>query len=443
MRRIHLPKYLPLNVVDRQFLVPETDDIANGAFLPMTIAVVVRPRIMPSVATVQDALILLDNKFPQFRLGYTLDPVTPRWIRVTDEHLTSYLQNRVQKIDVDDLDEHLSTYVRKNLSPIEDPLKIFVCNKAVCIHMYHPFGDAIFLFQFTASLLAALFEPENFEQADDRFLVPLREVVMKDFSQTMKVFGQTFKRIREKATNYVSGPSSSSVLVDANQESLYRTTVTGTKMHVMHVEIPPDRMSQIQSNVQSLPTNQKISLNTYFQVYFAFRLNDMGLVDWPVELTTLVNLRRYMKYPESFFPGNCISNIRLAIDRSSFADACNDYQNQLYQQIDNAYALSDIVGNWLLASAGDTAYKQANRNWYLNISPKERRFFTLTNAGQVDDIFKPVSDYILPDIRLITPIMGSPPLVIAFTSFNNYGHFTATYKPDILSREDIHQILDF
>jgi hypothetical protein len=113
------------------------------------------------------------------------------------------------------------------------------------------------------------------------------------------------------------------------------------------------------------------------------------------------------------------------------------------KQIDNAYPLSDIVGNWFLTLAGDKAYKKANRNWYLNVSPQERRFFTLTNAGRLDDIFEPVSDFVLPDIRLVTPIMGSAPVVIAYTSYKNYGHFTVTYKPDILTADNILQIIDF
>jgi len=443
VRKVLPPQYLPLNVIDRQFLVPETDDFANGAYLPMTIVSVVHPRTIPSVSSLQDALIQLDNLFPQYRLSYALDPLTPRWVRVPEKDRIPYLRNRVQQAKADTVDEHLSASVRNNLSPVEDPLKIFFCKDSLCIHLYHPSGDAKFLFQLTASLLTALFKPEQLEQGENRFSVPLSEVVMRDIPQTIKVLGHTLKRVSEKATNYVSGLPSSSIVIDSKQKSVFQATVSGTKMRVMHVEIPPDKMMRIRSVVQSLPKDQKISLNTYWQIFFAFRLNEMGLVDWPIELTTLVDLRRYMKNHRILYPGNCISNIRLTINKASFADACVDYQNQLTAQMSSVYPLSDIVGNWFLTLAGDKTFRLANRNWYLNASPKEERFFTLTNVGRLDEIFETVSDFIYPDIRLVTPIMGAAPLVIAFTSFNNYGHFTATYKPDILSTDNICQIMDF
>ena len=186
-----------------------------------------------------------------------------------------------------------------------------------------------------------------------------------------------------------------------------------------------------------------ISLNTYWQVFFAFRMKEMGLVDWPIELTTLIDLRRYMKGPKRFYPGNCIDNIRLTINKASFVDACLDYQSQLEKRINSAHPLSDMFGNELLALAGDTAYRQANRHWYLKVSPQEKRFYTLTNAGRLDNVLKPIRDYIFPDIRFVTPIMGAAPLVVVFTTFNNYGHFTATYKPDVISRDDVLRIMDF
>lgn len=443
MRKIQPPQYLPLNVIDRQFLVPETDDFSNGSYLPMTIAAVVHPRIMPTVASIQDALIWVDNKFSHFRLSYTLDPKTPRWIRVSDENRIEYLRGCVQEVKTASLDEHLAAHVQHNLSPLEYPLKIFICNESLCIHLYHPFGDANFLFQFTASLLIALYKPDPLEQLNNRFSIPLTEVVMSNFPQIMRVLGHMAKRISEKTTNYISLLKPPPKAIDSNKKSEFQATVSGTSMHVTHIEIRPDTMRRIRSIVQNFPTDQKISLNTYWQVFFAFRMNKIGLVDWPIELTTLVNLKRYTKKPISLYPGNCIGNIRLKINKASFVDACLDYQTQLHKQIKNAYPLADIVGNWFLALAGDKIFKQAIRNWYLKANIHDKRFFTLTNAGRLDEIFEPVKDHLIPDIRLVTPIMGSAPLVIAFTSYNNFGHFTATYKPDILSKQDILQIINF
>ena len=443
MKRVHPPKYLPLNVIDRQFLVPETDDFANGSYLPMTVTGVYHPRVMPSVASLQDALIQVDTKFPQYRLSYTLDPITPRWIRVSDENRIEYLKDRVKKVEVDTVEEHLTYYVQHNLSPLENPFQVFICNESLCFHFYHPFGDGKFCTQIVASVLIAIFKPERFESTENQFFIPLGKVAMSNFPQTMKVIGHVVKQVSKKATNFISGLSTPTKTIDLDQNSIYRPTVSGTKMHVAYVKIPPDKMKQIRSVVKNLSTTSTISLNTYLQIFFAFRMNEMGLVNWPIELTALIDLRRYMKGPKRFYPGNCINNIRLTINKSSFIDACIDYQSRLNKQINSAYPLSDMFGNWLLALAGDTAFKRANLHWHLKVSPQERRFYTLTNAGRLDNVFKPIRDYLLPDIRLITPIMGAAPLVILFTSFNNYGHFTATYKPDIISKEDVLRIMDF
>jgi len=443
MKKAHPPKHIPLNVIDRQFLVPETDDFTNGSYLPMTVTAAIRPRIMPSVASLQNAIIQVDTEFPQYRLCYTLDLVTPRWVRVPDENRIEYLKNRVQKSEVDTVEEHLTYYIRYNLFPLEEPLKIFICNDSLCFHFYHAFGDGRFCTQIVASILTALFKPESFEQTDNPFFIPLREVAMSNFPQTMKVIGHVVKQAGKKATNYISGLSTPSIVVDPTKNSVYQATISGTKMDAAYVEIPPDKMKQIKSIVSSLSTTPQISLNTYWQIFFAFRMNEMGLVNWPIELTALIDLRRYMKGPKRFYPGNCINNIRLTINKASFVNACVDYQSQLEKRINNAHPLADMFITQLLALAGDTAFRQANRHFYLKVSPQERRFYAFTNAGRLDNVFQPIRDYIFPDIRFVTPIMGAAPLVILFTSFNNYGLFTATYKPDIISKEDVLRIMDF
>ena len=443
MRSVHPPKYIPLNVIDRQFLVPETDDFANGSYLPMTITAAMHPRRMPSVASLQDAIIQVDTKFPQYRLSYTLDFATPRWVRVPDEKRIEYLKNRVQKTEFDTVEEHLINYIRHNLSPLEEPFKVFICNDSLCFHFYHTFGDGRFCIQVMASVLTNLFAPEHSKSTDNRFFIPLREVAMSNFSQTIKISRHVVKLVSKKAINYIPGLSNPRVAVNLDQNPAHQATVSGTKMDVACVSIPPDKMKHIQSVVKNLSANPTISLNTYWQIFFAFRMNEMGLVNWPLELTTLIDLRRYMKGTNRFYPGNCINNIRLTINESSFVDACVSFQSQLEKQINSAHPLADMFITRLLALAGDTFFKQAIRHYYLNVSPQEKRFYTLTNAGRLDSVFKPIRDYIFPDIRFFTPIMGAAPLVIVFTSFNNYGYFSATYKPDIISREDVLKIIDF
>lgn len=437
------PNSLPLNVIDRQFLVPETDDFSNGAYLPMTIAAVVHPRQMPSIEELRDALIRLDDSFSHYRLSYRLDPGTPRWVRVPAEDRIAYLNARVQVVEGLTVDEHLAASVQQNLQPLDAPVNVFLCEDAICVHLYHPFGDGRFLFELTARLLAALYRPEYLEQSGNRHFVPLREVVMSSLPQAMKVLGHTARRMGEKAGRYITALLPASNGNGSAYKSVYQPTVSDSDMQVMHIEIPPETMAEIRSIVQHIYPVERISLNTFFQIYFAFRLEQKGLVEWPVELTTLVDLRRYMSDPGTFYPGNCIGNIRLTMQESDFVAACVDFQTRIAQQVKSAYPLSDIVGNWFLSWAGDTAFKQVLQDWHLKGSVQDRRFFTLTNTGRLDDVFEPVNEYILPDVRLVTPIMGAAPLVIAFVSYNDYGHFTATYKPDILSREDILEIFNF
>jgi hypothetical protein len=433
------PKSIPLNIIDRKFLVPESEDLISGPYLPMTIAAVIHLRDPISIQTLQDGLVQTDKLFPQFRLCYTLDLSIPQWVLVNEEVRIEYLKSCVERLSSITIEDHLSTHIQNNFSEIGKPLRIFLFDEAICIHFFHCFGDARFLMQFASILLEVVFQPDKFSPAESWSPPPLEKLVANDFHQTIQVIGNTIKRLSKTSKKYF-GRTPPETKNGKNERAIFQPTISGSNMKVAHFNVPPSKMAEIRKFIDQLPFSTKISLNTFWQIYFGFRMVELGWIEWPIELTTLVDLRRYYSPTSTFFPGNHISNIRIVINESTFENALMDFQTQLTEQINNGYPLSDIVMNWILALAGDNTFRKVNRDWYLHKSPKESQFFTLTNIGKLDDQFRSLNDYIMPDIRLVTPIMGAAPLVIAFSSLKDIGHFCVTYKPDFLSKEEIDKL---
>ena len=75
---------------------------------------------------------------------------------------------------------------------------------------------------------------------------------MSNFPQAIKVAGHVVKQVGKKITNYISGLSAPSVAVDSKENTKYQTTVSGTKMDIAYVEIPPDKMKQIPISYKEL-----------------------------------------------------------------------------------------------------------------------------------------------------------------------------------------------
>jgi hypothetical protein len=158
-----------------------------------------------------------------------------------------------------------------------------------------------------------------------------------------------------------------------------------------------------------------------------------------------VDLHRYMKQPDVFYPGNLISQIRVT-GRAPFdlqAEAVN-LQHGVREQLDDMTAMATLPSEWLLMSAGKKIYKSVNRGWLNSSINGDPRFFILSNLGSIDDQFQPLADHLdlSAGIATIIPLMGGPHLIICLNMLGGQCNLGFTYDPRVLSETDIDAIFE-
>src|SRR5215813_11110517 len=110
-----LPETIKLSALDMSFLIPETEDMA-GTYFPMSVACVAALKRPIRAEELVTALRQVDQRFPQFRLGYRLDYVHNRWVRIPDAELESYWAGCVEARQSNlDMSEKISEAVRSNI----------------------------------------------------------------------------------------------------------------------------------------------------------------------------------------------------------------------------------------------------------------------------------------------------------------------------------------
>src|SRR5258707_12275697 len=85
------PQSIRFNDIDRNYLIPETD-YPDGPYFPMSLVIGMTLTKTLSASDVVKGLKRVNAKYPQFRLGYTLDYKHDRWLKlgaeVLDQHWT-------------------------------------------------------------------------------------------------------------------------------------------------------------------------------------------------------------------------------------------------------------------------------------------------------------------------------------------------------------------
>src|SRR5689334_5387943 len=138
----NLPETIKLSALDMSFLIPETEDIA-GAYFPMSVACVAALKRPLKAEELVAALHQVDQRFPQFRLGYKLDYVHNRWVRVPDDQLESHWAGCVEMRQSNlDMSEKLSKAVRSNITALDKPIMFYLDNRHIVVKMHHTLGDA-------------------------------------------------------------------------------------------------------------------------------------------------------------------------------------------------------------------------------------------------------------------------------------------------------------
>src|SRR5437899_2515109 len=120
--QVKLPQTIGLNAIDRAFIIPETEE-SDSAHFPMSVAATLRFKQPLAATKLITAVQKVEQKFPQLRLGYSLDVEHYRWRRVPDDQLESHLASLV-KVDQSncELQQLLSKMITVNNTPLTNPI---------------------------------------------------------------------------------------------------------------------------------------------------------------------------------------------------------------------------------------------------------------------------------------------------------------------------------
>ena len=437
-----LPATISLTGGDRVFLIPETDDAA-GVHFPMSLLVCATLRQSVSRDALVKAVGEVNQRFPQFRLGYRLDPARDRLVRVADNELSRYLAALVSVMPSDGtpLPEVLSVLQRENNSPLSQPILIVLSGQHFIIRMHHSFGDGKFIFHLMSILLLALLKPEAFRRLPDlpmHFRLPLWRVVYQSPRQALRVFNKWIKTLRGSVQEYQRDMSGApTAVLDPIQ--------SGTPMQVRLKTLSPAMMARLDTLRLTCSGDEKISLNTMIQVLFAKGLTALNLTSAPVVYTVPVDLHRYLDHPDAFYPGNLSSQLRIpgTVPFDLQSDVTT-LQRQVHEQLNDLTPLATLPSEWLMMLAGKKTYKTINRGWLNASINSDPRFFVLTNLGALDGRFEALRDALdlAKGIFLCVPLMGGPHLVISLNTLDNQGNIAATYDPRVLTDAHIDALFE-
>lgn len=390
-----------------------------------------------------NAVMEVNQRFPQFRLGYRLDSANDRLVRVAESELKTYLAALVQVMALDDrpLTDVLAVMMSENITPISQPIAIVMYGPHIAIKFHHSFGDGRFLFHLMATLLLALLKPDDFRQLPDlpaHYALPMWRIVYQSPGQALRVFTKWIKTLRGTVQEYQRDMS-------GTPAEMLDPIRSGTPMRVVFKRLSPDAMLKLATLRTKLSAQEKISVNTLLEVLFAQVLHDMGLVRPPVMYTVPVDLHRYLNQPDAFYPGNLSGQIRISGQASfDLQQEVTTLQKHISEQLETLIPLSTLPSEWLLMLAGKKTYKSVNRGWLNASINTDPRFFVLSNLGTLDKPFSALVDCLdLSEGLFVTvPLMGGPHLVITITTLQGQGNIAVTFDPRVLTDAHIDSLFE-
>jgi hypothetical protein len=425
------PTTIAFNGIDRSYLIPEAPD--SDTHLPMSIITVLELDTAPTVDAVVRALHLLVQHLPQLRLGYRLQPEKSQWIRVPDAEVAAYLASCVTSVAAQPIETLISQMIAVNNEPLSQPLAIVLCDKYFIIRMHHSFGDGRFLFLLNHYLLTALFAENRLGilPAPCGWRYPLWRLVWRNVRTARQVFWQWLRALSGAVDEFQQQVS------DTNHPQQRSPVVSGLPQCIIFRQIEPGILEIIQKIRDKLSVKNRVSLNTLLQVLIGERLAEISLLQLPTTYSIPVDLHRYLPQPDAIYPGNLATQIRIALPAiESWVEACYMLQERVDKQLDSYMPLVSIPNDWLLGLGGDKTYKAVNRDWLLKSTNTDPRFFIFTNVGSLDNILSDFSGQIT-NPQVVTPLMGGPPLVISFNTYQGQANFTITSDPRVLSQAQI------
>lgn len=435
------PARLPLNCIDRVYLIPETTTL-TGTFFPMSITRTLFLKNSLDQAAVVQALIALDTRFPQLRLGYRLNVDALRLEKVEPVQRHAHFEQMVRCVEVGDLTEFLGQQAAQNIDPLQLPLQFMLAGSQLSVKMFHVFGDDAFLSQVLRLFLFALLKPDQLQQLPDldpRFWSPVYRVIWAQPQQAAQVLGRFTRTVAQKVFRYRREVQQAQPVADTPELA---PIVSGSTMGVVLATLSADALTRLNTLRKGLPTSQKISLNTLLQVEIARRLQRLGYVGESVCYSIPFDLHRYLKQENAFYPGNLSTQLRVTLTETEQVKSCEQLQAAIQRMSEQYEPLVGLPFEWVMNLLPRRVYDNLHRSWMLNAMSSSARFFVLTNLGSFDQFYREFSADIQPEMYLTVPIMDTP-LVISFNTHQGQGNFCATFDPRVLPADHVRAVLEF
>jgi NRPS condensation-like uncharacterized protein len=426
------PKTIPFNIIDRSYLIPETEDI-RGSYFPMSLISVVKLKAAISRKQLIIAWQTLNKKYPHLRLGYRLDYEKICWRYIPEAQLSEYLAACVHVVlDDEPIETILSRQIAINNEPLSQPVQIFIAGDYLFLRMHHSFGDGKFLYLLMQLLLSEVYGHKIVvNPISNIWWKPIWPVIWQNLGQGSRVFWQFTKSLFNYYQDYQQD-------IESDSGSTRLAIMSASPMAVRFKTISPDCLKMLNE------VKQNISLNTLLQVIIAEQLKQLNLQENPITYTIPVDLRRYLHDSKSYYPSNLASQIRVTLNEElSWSERAASLQAQIGERLEKKMSLTSIFGEWLLLLSGKKTYQSVNRNWLLKSIHNDSRIFVLSNLGNLDSQFLGITDFLAEDFspQLIIPLMGRPSLVFSFNTFCGQGNIALTYDPQIHHPVQIEEVL--
>jgi NRPS condensation-like uncharacterized protein len=426
------PKTIPLNIIDRSYLITESDD-GDARHFPMSLVAILKLKESVSQDRLITAFQALARKYPRLRLAYQLDYQGICWRRLPDAELDDYLAACVHVLpDNCPIETHIGQSIAVNNEALSQAINLFIADNYLLLRMHHSFGDGKFMI-----LLLHLIVCELSGQAVSDFKFsniwwkPIWRVVWQNLGQGSQIIGQFVKSMFSSYQDYKQDTQNST-------ENKRSPIVSGAPMAVRYKIISAENMALLNEAKHSL------SLNTVLQVMIGEHLKRLKFQDEPISYTIPVDLRRYLADANSYYPSNLASQVRITLaEGGTVAQRCTVLQKQITEHLQKKAPLIGVPGEWLLALAGKKTYQAVNREWLLKSTHNDPRRFVLSSLGKLDAVFSASADLLAEDFapQIAVPLMGGPALVFCFNSFQGRGHITLSYDPEVFASAEIDEIL--
>jgi hypothetical protein len=421
--RQQLPQRIRLTILDRESVIPETADRA-GPHFPRSVAIAMRLKQPVDPAVLTAALRKVDDRFPQFRLAYTLDSEHSCWQRVPDSELDEHLASlvRVETSDAE-LAELLSNLIITNNMPFSRPLGIVLRGNDIVFKINHVLGDAACLFPLIRAVVLAILDPDEFSALPDlplNFGLPLWRVVTQSPGRAVQVFIRWFVILREWLGEWRTPACSTPSL--SEKASKLAPMVSGSPMKVVLKTIPRETLKTLRKIKHVVSADGPVSLTTVLYVLLGKRLAELGFVGKEHWYTFPVDLRRYLKHPSAFVAGNLGGEQRVHVSEDGVRDLaheCAEVHRQLNRKVNALEPLATVPMLWLLALPGDRFYNRVTLR-------------TKKGGNGVD---------LAHGVFIAVPLIGTLRIVISFAIVGEQGNWTLTYDPNMFSAAQIEDLL--